>query len=441
MSAAEKIYTKLVDRDAETEATLPTEARDKVASNGVRLVSGLALQSSGDQTMNASTVLPWLFHALGVPAGLVGLLVPIRESGSMLPQAFLTPWVVRVARRTWVFVLGALVQALCVAIMAATAALGSGLSAGVTILVALALFSLGRCLNSISSKDVLGRTVPKGQRGQINGLSTTTAGLVAITLGVAIRVLGGEDVGAGVLAILLAFGSLLYVGAAAVYARVDEPLDESDTEASSDGSSWWRDTLGLLRRDAQLRNFVTVRSFLLVSSLSPPFIVSIAAGAGTTELAGIGGFVLASGVAALLGGRIFGRLADRSSRKLMVLMAALASLILLVLVALVTLPAFDGVFEGEGAVGTLVFVGAYFLVALVHTGVRVARKTYVVDIAEGDLRTTYVAVSNTAMGIILLVVGALSAAIAGATSAIGALLFLAAMGIVGVLLGLRLPEA
>ena len=76
---------------------------------------------------------------------------------------------------------------------------------------------------------------------------------------------------------------------------------------------------------------------------------------------------------------------------------------------------------------------------LLHTGVRVGRKTYVVDMAEGDQRTTYVAVSNSAMGLVLLVVGAVSSAIAG-WSIIGTLLFLAALGVLGVISSRRLPD-
>ena len=200
MSLTNALYSKLVHRDPDAERRLPDEARRHAAGNGLRLVSSSALQSSGDQTVNASTVLPWLMLALGAPAALIGLLVPIRESGSMLPQAFLTPLVVRFRHRKWVLVVGSLVQAVAVAAMALTAAVGSGLAAGIAIIVALTVFSLGRCLTSIASKDVQGRTVPKGERGQINGLGTTAAGIVAITLGLAIRVFGGEDLTAGQIA-------------------------------------------------------------------------------------------------------------------------------------------------------------------------------------------------------------------------------------------------
>lgn len=442
MSTAESVYSALVRREGSRAGDLPERVERDIPRNGLRLVTANTLQSSGDQTVNASTVLPWLFHALGVPAALVGLLVPIRESLSMLPQAFLTPLVLRVRHRKWVFVAGAGVQAAAVAVMAAIAALGHGLAAGIGILAALVVFSLGRCLCSIASKDVQGRTIPSGERGQIIGLATSAAGLVAVTLGLGIRVLGGDDLRPGFLALLLAAGALLWVLSATVYAQVTEPGEEAAAagkgrEGSDDeaGGSWFGEVIRLFREDATFRRFVTVRGLILVSSLSPPFLVSMSVGAGTGALAGLGGFILASGIASLLGGRIFGRLADRSSRLLMAWAAAAASAVAVVIVAVVSLPAFDG----GSAAGAAFFVAGYFVLTLLHSGVRVGRKTYVVDVAEGDLRTTYVAVSNSAMGIILLVVGGISSLIALA-GAQWALVFLAALGFVGAASGLRMPE-
>lgn len=448
VTTADRFYTRLVTRDADAEHDLPDVVRRELPRNGLRLVAANTLQSSGDQTVNASTVLPWLFHLLGVPAALVGLLVPIRESGSMLPQAFLTPLVVRVRRRKWVFVTGALVQAASVAVMATIAALGHGTAAGIGILAALVVFSLGRCLCSITSKDVQGRTIPSGERGQIIGLATSAAGLVAITLGLAIRLLGGGDLDSTELAILLAGGAVLWVLSASMYSRVVEPAGEGrsrtaekdrgpeDTGAPSEESStWFADAARLFREDATFRKFVTVRGLLLVSSLSPPFIVSMSVAAGTGALAGLGGFILASGVASLIGGRVFGRLADRSSRLLMAGAATVASAVALALVLAVSIPGFDG----GSTLGATVFVGAYFLLTLLHSGVRVGRKTYVVDVAEGDLRTTYVAAGNTAMGIILLAVGGISSALA-VLGVQWALVFLAVLGVIGAVSAVTMPE-
>ena len=435
MGTSGSLYSALVNRSREAEAKLPDDVRRDVPRNGLLQVFASALQSSGDKAMAPSTVLPWLLHAMGAPTALTGLLVPIRESGSMLPQAFLTPLIVRIRYRKWVVVAGHVVQALAVAAMALAAAVATGVAGGVAIVVALAVFSLGRCLTSIGTKDVMGRTLPKGERGQINGLSTTASGVVAITLGLGIRALGGAELSAGQLAWLLAGAAVLWAGAAAVYAAVREPADEpagreAGAKSLSDGNG-----LRLLREDRLFRSFVTTRSFLLVSALSPPFVVTLAVSSGSSSLAGLGGFVIASGIASIIGGRVFGPAADRSSRKLMAYGAAAASVVIVALVIVVSLPGFSG----STLVGSLALILGYLLLTMLHTGVRVGRKTYIVDMAEGDKRTVYVAVSNTAMGVILLVVGGISSLLALA-GVVWALLFLAVLGMFGAVWGLRLPE-
>ncbi len=449
MTTIRRIFNTLLRHDPQAEQALPEAVRQNLSGNSLRLVAATALQSTGDETVKASTVLPWLFQALGVPAALVGLLVPIRESGSMLPQALLTPFVLRVHQRKWVFVAGALIQAAMVASMALIAAFGHGLTAGILILVALTVFSLGRSLSSISSKDVLGRTVPKGARGQINGLSTTASGIVAVTVGLGLRVVGGGELSTGWLAGLLAAGAFMWVLSAVVYARVREPVgadaDHSAREDSPDDEGKDRDSsatpagfamvITLLREDAPFRRFVIVRSLLLVSALSPPFIVSLSVSSGAGALSGLGGFIVASGLSALVGGPIFGRLADRASRTLMAVGAGFASGVLVLMLIVTGLPSFDG----GTAWGAAVFVGTYFILTLVHTGVRVARKTYVVDMATGDQRTNYVAASNSAMGIVLLAAGGISSLLS-LWGINWALMFLAVLGLLGVLAAAHLPD-
>ncbi|MGO1385890.1 MAG: MFS transporter [Arachnia sp.] len=447
MTTGQRIYETLIKRRSGALEEMPEEIQRNVAANALRLIGASAFQASGDQVVKASTVLPWLFNALGVPAALTGLLVPIRESGSMLPQAALTPLVRRVKHRKWVLVTGSLIQALAVACMALVAAFSTALTAGVLILIALGVFSFGRSLSSISSKDVQGRTVPKGERGQINGISTTVSGIVAITLGLALRILGGADLPVATLVWLFAGGTVLWVLAAWVYATVIEPDGEVDatsnpqatapahTHPTGQSTGWFRRSVELLRDDAPFRRFVIVRSLLLVSSLSPPFIVTQAVASGAGALSGLGTFIVASGISSLIAGPLFGRFADRSSRSLMAVGAAAASLVLLTLIVVGGLP----VFNDSDLAGTALFVGAYFVVTLVHTGVRMGRKTYVVDMATGDQRTEYVAVSNSAMGLILLATGGVTAALAtlGVNWALG---FLAVLGVIGVVSALRLPE-
>ncbi|WP_067436152.1 MFS transporter [Nocardioides jensenii] len=425
---ATALYGRLIHAEGDSDEDIAASARPHIARNGLRQMGGQAMQGIGDQVVNAKIVLPWLMGAVGAPGLLLAFLVPVREAGSMLPQAPVTPWVRRLRARKWAWVAGAAAQAVGSAAMAVAALTLEGWPAGIAIIVALAVFAVGRALCSLASKDVLGRTVPKGQRGQINGVVSVLSGAFALVLGLGLEVWGG-DVGAGLLAVLLLGAALAWVVGLLVFVTVREP--EGSVEEPDDQSSWIAEAWHLLRDDATFRRFVLVRSLLLVSALSPPFVVAIGVANQGDGLSGLGLFVIAQGVANLIGGRLFGRLADRSSRLLMVGCALGASAITIAFLLLLLAPTVR-----ESA---WLYPVTYLLLAVVHLGTRLARKTYVVDMAEGDRRTEYVAVANTAMGVLLLVTG-------GATAVLSiwgngpALVLLAVLGVCGAALGRSLPE-
>ena len=161
---------------------------------------------------------------------------------------------------------------------------------------------------------------------------------------------------------------------------------------------------------------------MLVTALSTPFIVVLAQEEGA-DLSSLGAFIIASGGAALLGGRISGVFSDRSSKSTMAWAAGVASTSLLLLVASANfLPA---------AANAWIMPIGFFVVNLAHTAVRVSRKTYLVDMAGGDRRTLITGAANTVMGVVLLLVGALSSAISVFGPQI-TLIFLAIVGFIGV---------
>lgn len=428
-SAFERLYSLLVDNDEDHGlGELDEDVVDAVPGNAAKQVSAMTLQKAGDLVIDAKTVLAWLLAALGAPAGMAGLLVPIRESGSMLPQVLLVPLIRRLAVRKWVWVLGAGLQAACVLAMAVVAATLEGAVAGGAILAALTGFALARSLSSIASKDVLGRTIPKGVRGRINGHATVGAGVAAVSVGVGLRLVGGDQAGTTTLAWMLAAAGVSWILAGGVYATVREPPGEREKQPAPRAV---RGALSLLRTDVAFRRFVLARTLLLVSALSPPFVVTLATREGGAGLAGLGSFVISSGIASLIGGRFWGHRADRSSRGVMIAAAASsAGIVLAFLLAL----RIDGLREL-----TLIYPATYLLLALAHTGARIGRKTYVVDLSEGNRRTDHVAVSNTVMGVLLLVTGGLTSAIAllGVELALASL---AGLGLVGVAVSRSLPE-
>ena len=103
--------------------------------------------------------------------------------------------------------------------------------------------------------------------------------------------------------------------------------------------------------------------------------------------------------ATALSGVTWGKLADSSSRKALAVSGLCAGLIGCLTATL------SGIELEETA--SLWFFGIlFFLLGLAHTGIRIGRKTWIVDHADADNRARLVAVSNTLMGVVLLVSGA-----------------------------------
>lgn len=243
------------------------------------------------------------------------------------------------------------------------------------------------------------------------------------------RIFGGDDLGAGAYATLLAAAAAMWIIAGITFAAITEP-SEQDAAVSRDGAI--ASALRLLKGDPVFRRFILTRGLLLVSALSPPLVVALAAAQADTSFSELGLFIVGAGVASVIGGRLFGDMADRSSRRAMIVGAGAASVIIAVILVLRALSAF------EVSVWALLF--GYFLLTLAHTGARVGRKTFIVDIATGDTRTAYIAVSNTLMGLVLLLTGAATAVLAqvGIELALGAL---AILGALAVITSRSLPEA
>ena len=170
----------------------------------------------------------------------------------------------------------------------------------------------------------------------------------------------------------------------------------------------------------------------MCSALSAPYYVSLAQQHSDAGGRLLGAFIVASGTASLLSAPVWGCFADLSSRRVMFVAATLTSAtgIVVALLAVWNVVALESIW---------LIPGAYFVLSVAHSGVRVGRKTYVVDLASGNRRTDYVAVSNSVIGVLLLIVG-LSGLLAGQIGAGGMIGLLAVMGAVGAVVTLMLPE-
>lgn len=370
---------------------VPESACQHQPRNFLTHVLSLAATKTGDGLADPKLVLAWLLSALGAPAALIGLLVPVREAGSLLPQLFIAARIRRMAQRKWVWVVGSLLQGLAVIGMAVVALTMRGHSAGYAVLGMLVVFALARSLCSVSYKDVLGKTVSRSQRGTATGTAKTAASVLVLTVALAFS-LNLLDLSIQVLAVVLVFAGMSWLLAAAIFSRLPEHAGatEGGENAISEVLSQWR----LLRQDQQLRDLIVVRGLLLATALAPPYLFALA-GESSGSLAELGPMMLASALAGLGSSYLWGRLADRSSRLVLIRAALLGALALAAV-------SFAQICRPEWLRHEWLLPGLLLLLMVAYQGVRIGRSTHLVDMAQAEQRASYTALANTAVGVLLL---------------------------------------
>lgn len=424
----DQVYSLIAnEEDARACTDITEEACREVPRNFFLILGSNVLTKLGDLLVSPKTVLAWMLSAIGAPA-LVAWLVPIRESGSMIPQMVIGAWVRQKPVRKWFWTLGSFGQAVSVGGMAASVWFMEGYAAGAGVIAALIVFSLARGFCSVSMKDVQGKCIPKKRRGRLSGLASTIGGTVTVLLTVVLFWDQG-DPGLLFYTLLLLLAAGLWIIAGLLFSAVDEFAGET-----GGGGSALRQavkSLTLLRDDPPFRHFVITRALLLCSALAAPYFVVLAQGANDSGwLLGI--FLLASSLASSVSASIWGWMADDSSRKVMIRGALIAS------GACLTVGLVAWQFGESEWIGWF-YPAGFFVLSIAHAGVRLGRKTYLVDMAGGNKRTDYTSVSNTVIGVLLLVVGGLTALVS-MISEVAVILTLGLMGLAGAMSAVRLKD-
>ena len=89
----------IIDDQGRVCADIPESACQQEPGNFFRHVGALALTKSADGLIDPKLVLSWLMTALGAPVALIGLLVPVREAGALLPQLVTAAYLRKLQRR------------------------------------------------------------------------------------------------------------------------------------------------------------------------------------------------------------------------------------------------------------------------------------------------------------------------------------------------------
>ncbi len=390
---SERVFQALTDNDTDTPRDMSEAARRVEPASFLRHVAALSLTKTADGLINPKLVLSWLLTQGGAPVWAVGLLVPVREAGALLPQLFIAARLGRLARRKWAWAGGSAIQGVMALAIALAAVTLDGIALGLAVVGGLAVLAVARSVCSASYKDILGRTVDKGRRGTATGLAGSVS--AAAVVGFAAVLMSGISGRFVTVVVALGLAGAFWCLAAAVFARLDEEAQPG--VASNDGIAAALGQLRYLREDAVLLRFVFVRGLLTATALAPPYMVLLG---GEGAFGALGALLLASALAALVSAYVWGRLADRSSRRVLILSGIGGAVSMAATLGLTAL--------GQiGAVWALPVV--LFALMLAYQGVRLGRSTYLVDMAPKDLRAAYTSVANTVIGLILIAAGGLGA--------------------------------
>ncbi len=406
------------------------EACEVAAKNFFAILFTHTFTKLGDTLSNPKTVLTWLMNYVNAPVFLISLIVPIRESGALIPQVAISNYVKTKPIRKYIWIAGSSIQGLAIASIGLVALHYDTQKAGWLIILCLIVFSLARSLASVSSKDVKGKTIPKTRRGKLGGYTSSFSGVLVLIAGLYITYTSKTTENIGFYTNLIFFAASMWVIASCIYATIKEfPSTIQKDDGERNGII---DNFKLLKNDKNLKDFVITRSLLLCSALSAPFYVTAAQTnvKDTSYLLGL--LIISNGLASILSAPYWGKMADRSSKNTMSYAVTIASLCGLAIFIIIT---FASDFKSQ----LWLYPIAFFVLGVAHSGVRQGRKTYVIDMATGDDRTNYVSVSNTIIGLILLATGGLSALLS-LISVESVILALSIIGFLGALKSYNLPN-
>ncbi len=347
-----------------------------------RLVAGLSLNKLADLLISAETTLPALFVLLSAPVWMVGWLVPIRESGALLPQGLLSIYLRRHSARHLVWRVGMIVQTVSVLVILLAFLFWQGGIAGAIILLALGLLSIGRSACSLTVKDMEADIAKKGERGRLIGIASTLSGVATLTIALPL-ILFSDDFSGAMLVGILALSALAFSATLICMWPLRTYVDSGQSQGDVFSVNF----------DATVYKFIFVRGLFVHSALvAPYFMLQKEENAG--DLLPI--YIGAEALATLLSSLVWGKLADKSAR------------LTLQVAGILALMACVGLLTSKGDT-LIVSAGLFFMLSIAHAGVRTGRKTYSLDVKEGHERTELVGFSNTSIGLILLAFGALYA--------------------------------
>jgi hypothetical protein len=382
-----------------------------------------------EQVSGPNIVIPWLLTIIGAPAWSMGLVMPMKQAFSLIPQLFAAGYIRRLAVRKHVWTSAGVLQALCLFAMIPAGLFLSPVFGALVILLLLAVFSTASGTASVAFQDVLGKTIDKGRRGGLLSARALVGGILTIAAGL---IIGKPhvDVGNHAVYYMVACGAFLWFASAMFFGAIKE--DAGATEGGRNAIEEAGAGFLNFKRFKGFRLHLYVRALLLAVEVAVPYFVLFANQKIESTAGAVGMFITAIGISQLISSPFWGKLADKTSRTVLiysgVISAAASGVALFALVVSNHTLSF-------GLIGL-----SFLMIGLAESGVRLGRKTYIVDAAPKAERPTFTAFSNSLIGVLALGTSFLGI-VADKYGSPYAVAVLGVVSLAGAFLAVLMPEA
>ncbi len=345
-------------------------------------------------------VIPFLFIAIGAPIFIAGLLLPLVQFSRLVTQVVAAPVLKESRTRKWYVMFGSVVSASALAIVGLATQTASIFLIVTTFLLVALVLGIVQGLNGLAYDDLLGRVLRRASRNTLVYTQTTIAGAVAIAVAWGSHHLLKETNPLDSHLELLWAGVGIMVAAAILIVTIREPLKSAgEGRAGAAGQTprgKKRSYFGEMRAGfhevasvSWFRRYMVTRVLMLSVELAMPFYAIHAATLHVGKHGSLSAFVVANGIAVIIGGpawRVVGKISQRYVLAMGAIVAAMGGVWAIVI-------------NNVPALHSLISHGLVFsLVAAGTQGVVGARTIYIVNTAPDDQRPYFVAISNTISG-------------------------------------------
>jgi MFS family permease len=350
-------------------------------------------------------VLTWFVSQLTSSNLLIGLVAPLGNAGWFLPQIFVSTRIQRMPRTMPAYVASAAIRTVAWLVLAAAVWMVDDPT--LLLISFFALYSIARVssgLGGLSFFDVIAKTVPARRRGSFFAWRQLVGGVLGLGGGWIVKTILSSPAlpfpdGHAFLFLIYCVGMALGM---LVFALVREPPG-----VVSAGPVTMDDQLRRSRRlvqaDPVYRRYMAARVALGLTSVALPFY-----GVYAKNVLGASGGMAGVYVAARIGGTLifnlpWGRLSDRRGNQLVMRLLSLGSgataLLALGLVGLI------GPVQPQGSWLPYVALPIFFLDGAVRPAHIMVGSNFLLELAPEGERSLYLGLSNTLLGVVVLISG------------------------------------